>query len=151
LVFAFHAMTNPQVEKLATQYGVEIRKYSVIYKLLEDVRAIMTGMLDPETIEIVLGQAKIKAVFFTKRNEKIIGCGIESGKIENKTHARVIRAGEVVGEGRIDSLKKVDKVVSELGAGNDCGIKFIGNFDLEEGDIIESFKFETRARQLESN
>lgn len=149
LIFAFHVAASPHVNKLAQQYGVEIRKYSVIYTLIDDVKQIMTGLLDPEQIETTLGKARVKQVFFQKRAEKIIGCGIENGLIENKSMVKVYRGEELLGEGRIESLKKVDKVVDSLKAGNDCGIKFVGPIDLEEGDMLECYKIETRARTLE--
>jgi len=149
LIFAFHVTAVSQVNKLAQQYGVDIRKYTVIYKLIDDVKNIMTGLLDPESIETVTGKARVKQVFFVKRSEKIVGCGVENGVIENKSLVRVLRNDEEIGEGRIDSLKKVDKVVKEIKEGNDCGIKFVGNVDLEEGDVFECYKVETRARTLE--
>lgn len=149
LIFAFHVTSSAQVNKLAQQYGVEIRKYTVIYKLVDDVKAIMTGLLDPEMVETVTGKARVKQVFFAKRSERIVGCGVENGVIENKSFVRVMRGDEEIGEGRIDSLKKVDKVVKEIKEGNDCGIKFVGNVDLEEGDVFECYKVESRARTLE--
>jgi translation initiation factor IF-2 len=149
LIFAFHVHATVQAKKLAQQYGVEIRNSSVIYQLIDEIKGIMTGLLDPEKYEVILGKARVKAVFFKKRSEKIIGCGVENGLIANKSLVRVFRKDELVGEGRIDSLKRVDKVVDEIKEGNDCGIKFIGPVELEEGDILECYKTETRAKTLE--
>lgn len=149
LIFAFHVGYSAHVAKLAEKYRVELSKYTVIYQMIDDVKAIMTGLLEPERVEVVLGKARIKEVFFTKRNVKIIGCGITNGTVENKAFAKVFRGEELLGEGTIDSLKKVDKVVSSLNEGNDCGIKFVCNFEVKADDILEVYKVESRQRTLE--
>ncbi len=151
LIFAFHTSTSsPNVKKLAEQYGVEIRKYTVIYELIEDVRGIMSGMLEPENVEVTVGKATVKEVFYKKRETMIVGCGVTNGSIETKTLLRIFRGKEEepIGEGRIDSLKKVDKDVKEVSSGNDCGIRYVGPIDLEPGDILECYKMESRERTL---
>lgn len=147
IVMGFHTDSNLNVNKVAERENVEIMQYTVIYKLLEDVRKILTGLLEPEMIEVVQGKAEVKQIFLTKKKEMIVGCKVISGHIE-KTKLRVIRNNEVVGEGHVDSLKKVDQTVKEVSEGNDCGILYSGFLPLEEGDILEGYKMEKRVRTL---
>jgi len=155
LIAAFHTdFDSTYVEKTAEREDVEVRKYTVIYDLLEDVKKILTGLLEPEIIKKVLGRAQIKQIFLTKKKEMIIGCKVLSGKIENKSKFDIIRGkdeeGEdnYVGEGVIESLRKVDKEVKDIGEGNDCGMKITGYLEVEEVDIFEVYKEEEKRRTI---
>ena len=155
VVFGFHTdFDSPSVKKSAGHEGVEVRSYMVIYKMLEDIKMILGGLLEPEYTEIILGRAKVHQIFFTKRQDSIIGCKITNGKIEVKTKARIFRKNattneeEMIGEGFIDSLKKVSEAVKELKEGNDCGMKFSSNIQVVEGDVLESFKNESKQRTI---
>lgn len=147
IVMGFHVDVNPQVKRVAERENVEILEYDIIYKLLEDIRNILNGMLEPEEVEVILGKAKVKQVFLTKKKEMIVGCKVESGHIE-KVKVRVFRKEELIGEGRISALKKVDKDVHEVAENQECGIMFAGDLKLEEGDILEAYKIEQRVRTL---
>ncbi len=155
LIVAFHTdYDSPHVEKLAEREGVEVRKYTVIYDLLEDAKKILSGLLEPEIKEVIIGRASVKQIFLTKKKEMIIGCKVLSGKIENKAKLRVIRGlteedeDKIVGEGVVDSLKKGESPAKEVKEGNDCGIKYIGDEILEEGDILEAYKEEQKIRTI---
>jgi translation initiation factor IF-2 len=143
----FHVDANMQVKKTAEREGVEVLNYTVIYKLLDDIKKILTGLLEPEILEVILGRAEVKRIFMTKKKEMIIGCKVLNGKIE-KVKVRVFRKEVQVGEGQITTLRKVDQIVNEVSEGNDCGILYSGFMPLEEGDILEAYKMEKRVRTL---
>jgi translation initiation factor IF-2 len=148
VVLGFHVKLPVDVEKRAEMMGVEVRKYKIIYKLIEEVKMILEGLLDPEVIEVELGEAEVLQIFFSKRREMIIGCKVKSGKMVNKAKLRVSRNGEFVGEGMITSLQKGQENVDEVKEGHECGIKFEGKFKIEEGDTLEAYEIEKRKRTL---
>jgi len=155
IVVGFHSdFDAPYVQRTAEREGVEVRKYTIIYNLLEEVTKLLSGLLEPEIVEVIIGRAEVKMVFLTKKKEMVIGCRVLSGKLENKAKLRVIRGrtkedtDNIVGLGVLDSLRKVDEVVHEIGAGNECGIKFVGDVSLQVGDILEAFKQEKRIRTV---
>ncbi|MFA7685647.1 MAG: translation initiation factor IF-2 [Candidatus Gracilibacteria bacterium] len=145
---------SPVVGKIATHENVEIKMYKIIYNLLEDIKNILSGLLEPEVKEVVVGRAQVKQVFFSKKNDMIIGCRVLSGKLQNKAKLRVIRnkskdeEDQVVGNGVIDSLRKADELVKEIGEGNECGIKYKGDIVLQEGDILEAYIEEKTQRSI---
>jgi len=156
LVAAFHSdYDSPYVERTAEREEVEVRKYTVIYDLLEDIKKFLTGMLEPEIVRNVVGRAEVKAVFLTKKKSMIVGCKVLSGKAVNKAKVTVIRGrtkedeDNIVGEGRVESLRKVDEVVKEIKEGNECGISFVGDVKLEEGDILEVYEETEKRRSIE--
>lgn len=147
VVIGFHAdFDSPNVSKTAEREKVPVKQYTVIYHLLEDIKKILTGLLEPEFSEVILGRAQVKQIFLTKKKEMILGAKVISGKLKNKAKLRVIRGetpehtDNVVGTGMVDSLRKVDEIVPEIKEGNDCGIKFVGNVAIEEGDVLEAYE-----------
>lgn len=155
IVIAFHADYDaPVVAKIATHENVEIKMYKIIYNLLEDIKMILSGLLEPEITEVVLGRAQVKQVFFSKKNDMIIGCRVLSGKLQHKAKLRVIRneskdaEDQIIGKGLIDSLRKADELVKEIGEGNECGIKYKGDIVLQEGDILEAYIEEESQRTI---
>ena len=155
LVIAFHAdFDSPNVEKMAHRGQIQVKRYKVIYDLVEDIKKVLSGLLEPEVVEIILGRAEVKKVFLTKKKDMILGSRVLSGKMENKAKIRIIRGrtaeetDKIVGHGFIDSLRKVDEVVSEIKEGNECGIKFMGDLIVQEGDILEAYKEEKRDRTI---
>ncbi len=155
LVIAFHAdFDSPNVEKMAHRGQVQVKRYKVIYDLVEDIKKVLSGLLEPEIVEIVLGRAEVKKVFLTKKKDMILGSRVLSGKMENKAKIRIIRGrtaeetDKIIGHGFIDSLRKVDEVVSEIKEGNECGIKFMGDLIVQEGDILEAYREEKRDRTI---
>ncbi len=149
IILAFHSEVPGQVERIAEKHNVEILSYKIIYKLIDDVKNLLSGLLEAEIVEVELGRIEILQVFYTKKKEMIIGCKVLSGEIENKSKIRIMRKGEEVGHGEISSLQIVDKKVEKVKTGLECGIKFTGNIQIEQGDELLAYKKETRTRVLE--
>ncbi len=148
LVIGFHVGAPPQVKRMAEREGVNIAMYDIIYKLLEDLKNILSGLLEPEIIETVLGRTEVKQIFLQKKKEQIIGCRVLSGKVENKSKIRIMRNDVKVGDGEVATLRFIDKVVPEIAEGNECGILYRGDVIVEPGDILECYKIEKRKRTL---
>ncbi len=152
IVMGFHVDVPLQVKKIAEREHVEVLQYTIIYKLLDDIKKILTGLLEPEIIENIMGRAEVKKIFMTEKKEMIVGCRIIKGHVENKSKVRVFRLGPEgetkVGDGQINTLKSFEKNVNEVNEGNDCGIRYEGFMPLLEGDILESYKMDKRIRTL---
>ncbi|MBD3330850.1 translation initiation factor IF-2, partial [Candidatus Peregrinibacteria bacterium] len=149
VVVAFHTdFFSADVKKTAERENVEVKKYSVIYNLIEDVKKILSGLLEPEIVENVIGRMEVKQIFFTKKKELIVGCKVLSGKVTDSAKIHIMDKDEVKGSGRISSLRKVDKTVKEINEGNECGIKYTGD-PLEEGDQLEVYIEEEKIRTVE--
>lgn len=148
LVIGFHTKTPMQVEKTAEREKVEILHYTIIYKLIDDLKKLLSGLLEPEIVEIPLGKLEVRKIFFSGKKDMIIGCKVINGRAENKAKAKVMRGDEKVGEIVITSLRRVDEKVEEIKEGNECGIKFSGYKDVQEGDTLEVYKEEERIRTL---
>lgn len=152
IVMGFHVDVPFQVKKVSEREHVEVLQYTIIYKLLDDIKKILTGLLEPEIIENILGRAEVKKVFMTEKKEMIVGCKVIKGHVENKAKVRVFRNGpegeQKVGDGQINTLKSFEKNVNEVNEGNDCGIRYEGFMPLVEGDILEAYKMEKRIRTL---
>ena len=148
VVIGFNTIVSPHVARVAEIHGVDISTYNIIYKLIEDIQGILTGMLEPEIIETILGQAQVLQVFFNKKQTTIAGCKVIKDLVRNKAKLRVIRDGKVIGAGEIQSLKKVSEPVNELGEGQECGIKYFGDVILQVDDILEAYMTERRKKEL---
>lgn len=148
VVVGFHTDVLPHVESLAEREYVEILRYDVIYHLTDELKKLLTGLLEPETIRVILGKAEVMQVFFTEKREMIVGCLVREGKMENRVKVHVWRAGEQIGAGEIASLKRGKEATHEVKAENDCGIRFTGNCKLEVGDVLEAWKDEKKFRTL---
>ncbi|MCF7854598.1 MAG: translation initiation factor IF-2 [Candidatus Pacebacteria bacterium] len=148
IVAGFHVRVMPGVNKSAKQQGVEIRLYSVIYELLEDIREAMRGQLEPEQREKHIGEAEIREVFQVSKTGKICGCVIQQGVVHPNANARVIRDGDVIYNGQIASLRHFKDEVREVRAGQECGIRLDNFEDFEVGDKIEVFEIQKVAPEL---
>lgn len=148
LVIGFHVTIQSQVQRTAEKEGVKVALYDIIYKLLEDLKNILSGLLEPEIIEIILGRTEVRQIFLTKKKEQIIGCRVLSGKVENKSKIRIMRNDVKVGDGEVATLRFIDKVVSEIAEGNECGILYRGDVVVQPGDILECYKIEKKKRTL---
>ena len=131
LVAGFHAdYDSPIVSKVAEKENVDVRKYTIIYNLLEDIKKILTGLIEAEIVEKVIGRAEVKQVFLSKKKELIFGTRVLSGKLTQGAKLKIIRGrtaedeDNIVGQGQINSLRKVDEQVKEIKEGNECGIKY---------------------------
>ncbi|MCD6109373.1 translation initiation factor IF-2 [bacterium] len=148
LVVAFQIDLPSQAKKTAEREQVEVLQYKIIYNLIDDIKKLLSGLLEPEIVKIELGKVEVKKIFYSGKKDMIVGCKVTNGKIENKAKARILRGEEIVGEFEIGSLKKVDETVEEVKEGNECGIKIPRKSDVQEGDILEIYKEEQKIRTL---
>ena len=148
IVVGFHVKVNPGVNALAKKEGVEIRLYSIIYELLEDIEDALVGRLAPEEREKDLGKAVILKIFSMTKGPKVCGCRVEQGTIRVGAKARVFRDKELIFNGNLDSLKHFQDAVKELKAGQECGIKLDNFLDFQEGDLIQVYEVELRKAKL---
>ena len=147
VIVGFNTTLAPGARQAADRLGVDVRDYDIIYNLLEDIQGAMEGLLEPELVEEPLGQVEVRAVFPVRKGS-VAGCYVLSGKVTRNCNLRVVRDGEVVYSGKLDSLKRMKDDVKEVAAGFECGIG-IDNFNgWQEGDIIDAFKLVTKRRTL---
>ena len=148
VVIGFNVRANTQAKMLADQSGVEIRYYNIIYDLVDDVRAAMSGLLAPTLREIFLGNAQILEVFNISKVGKVAGCRVTEGRVERGAKVRLIRDNVVIHEGTLSTLKRFKDEVREVPAGQECGMAFASYQDIRVGDVIECFNVESIARTL---
>ncbi len=149
IIIGFHVDVEPRAEELAKERGVEIKLYTVIYQAIEEMKAALEGLLEPELVEVKQGHASVKEVFRISKVGAIAGCMMTDGKIERSSQVRLIRDSKVVHTGKLESLKRFKDDVKEVVEGYECGIKIAGHDDIRKGDIIESFAVQKVARKLE--
>ncbi len=139
VVIGFNVRADAQARKLAEQEDVQIRYYSIIYEVIDDVKAAMEGLLAPEIKEEVLGYVEVREVFKAPKIGTIAGCYVTEGLVRRNAHVRVLREGIVIFEGTIDSLRRFKDDVSEVKSGTECGIGVVNYNDIKEGDQLEIF------------
>ncbi len=149
LIIAFNTKVEPSAQRLAENEGIQIRRYRVIFELLEDIRKALEGLLEPEVVEVELGRAEVKKVFKISRTGRVAGCQVIKGKITRNAKVRVERDGEIIWEGELESLKRFKDDVKEVAEGYECGMKLKGFEGIKEGDIIIAYILEERKRSLE--
>ncbi|HUT74856.1 MAG TPA: translation initiation factor IF-2 [Armatimonadota bacterium] len=148
VIIGFHVNIESAAREVAQEQGVDVRIYQVIYDLLDDVKAAMTGMLAPEYETVLLGRAEVRALFRISRLGTIAGCYIAEGTLQRGADVRVLRGGEMIREGKLDSLRHLKDDVRELSAGFECGIGIAGFNDFEPGDVIEGFTVREVRREV---
>jgi translation initiation factor IF-2 len=148
-IFAFNVRANKQARELAEAEGVEIRYYSVIYDVIDDVRGTMEGMLAPEKREDFIGYAEILEVFNITKVGKVGGCRVTEGVVKRGCGVRLLRDDTVIHEGELKTLKRFKDEVPEVRAGTECGMAFENYDDIQKGDLIECFDVVEVARKLE--
>jgi translation initiation factor IF-2 len=142
VIIGFNSRPEPGASRMAELEGVSIRQYNIIYKLIEDVEKALKGLLEPEYVETVIGQAEVKAVFEAGKKGRIAGSQIKEGKATRDSQARVIRAGKVVAESRVSGLRRFKDDVREVATGIECGVKLESFNDFQPGDIMQFFRME---------
>ncbi|MEM6850845.1 MAG: translation initiation factor IF-2, partial [Pseudomonadota bacterium] len=147
-VIGFNVRANKQARDEAERSGVEIRYYSVIYDLVDDVKAAMSGLLSPELRETFMGNAEILEIFNVSKVGKVAGCRVTEGSVRRGAKVRLIRDGVVIHEGELSTLKRFKDEVAEVQAGQECGMSFANYDDLKQGDVIECFDVESVERSL---
>ena len=148
-IIAFNVRANKQARDLAEREGVEIRYYSVIYDLIDDVKDTMSGMLAPEKRETFIGYAEILEVFNITRVGKVAGCRVTEGTVKRGCGVRLLRDDVVIHEGKLKTLKRFKDEVPEVSSGMECGMAFERYEDIREGDRIECFEVEEIERKLD--
>jgi translation initiation factor IF-2 len=149
IVLGFHVTAEERAKQMATEMGVQIKFYEVIYHVVEEMKLALEGLLEPAKVEVVLGHASVKQIFKISRAGNIAGCIVTDGKVERSAMVRVKRDGEVVHEGKLDSLKRFKDDVKEVAEGFECGMRVSGFETIRAGDVIESYKVEEVARKLD--
>ncbi len=148
IIIGFHVKVNPGVNTIAKKVGVEIRLYSIIYELLEDITEALEGRLAPERRERELGAAKIVKIFDMSKGPKVCGCLVDRGSIKIGAKARVRRGGDLVYNGSVQSLRRFQDDVKEVKAGLECGIRLDNFLDFQENDLIEIYDVEFKKATL---
>jgi translation initiation factor IF-2 len=146
VILGFNVVPDEGARGLADRNGVQVRRYDIIYKLTEDIRAALEGMLKPDQREITLGRALVQRTFVISRIGTIAGCRVLSGVIQRNARTRVIRDNRIIGDYPLESLKREKDDAREVREGLECGMKLAGFNDLKEGDVIEAYRIEEVAR-----
>lgn len=150
LLVAFHVGVNAKARQVADRHGLEVRRYDVIYELLDDLRLLMEGALAPEFEEAVLGHVEIRRIFKSSKIGVIAGCFVLDGKVTRNSKVRLLRDDTVVHTGDIGSLRREKEDTREVREGFECGIVLKDYRDIREGDVIEAYTLKEVKRTLES-
>jgi len=148
VIIGFNVRPDGNAQAVAEKENVEIKTYRVIYKVIEDIKDAMVGLLEPELKEFVRGRAEVRAVFKVPDVGNVAGSFVRSGSINRNDKVRLLRDGVVIHEGEISSLKRFENDVREVQEGYECGIGIEGYDDIKEGDIIEIYNFKEIKRSL---
>ncbi|HPE37419.1 MAG TPA: EF-Tu/IF-2/RF-3 family GTPase, partial [Spirochaetales bacterium] len=148
LIIGFNVRPTPKAKTLADQEKVEIRKYNVIYKAVEEIQQAMEGMLAPEIKEQDIAEAEVRSVFKVPKIGAIAGCYVLEGTVKRNAGVRVIREGIEIYSGKISSLRRFKDDAREVAAGFECGIGIDGYTDVREGDKLEIFEQVQVSRKL---
>jgi translation initiation factor IF-2 len=151
VIVGYHVTALADAVKAAERQGVEIRFYRIIYAAIDDIRAAMLGLLEPEEKEVVIGKAEVRQVFVIPRTGTIAGSYVTEGKIVRNATARIIREGKEIFKSKIGSLKRFKEDVKEVESGYECGIGVDNATDIQPQDIIEVYKIEEIARAPSSS
>jgi translation initiation factor IF-2 len=146
IVVGFNVIPDDAARSLAEDRGVEIRRYDIIYKVADDIKAMLSGKLKPEERIVELGRALVKQVFSISRVGTIAGCYVASGTIERGCRIRINREGRTIGDYALDSLKREKDDAKEVQRGMECGIRLANFNDIKKDDVLEAYKVEEVAR-----
>jgi translation initiation factor IF-2 len=149
IVIGFNVRPLADARRAAEREGVDIRTYSVIYKVTEDLRNAMEGMLEAVEVEETLGEAEIKQTFKASKVGRIAGCIVTEGKVTRDANVRLVREGTVIWNGKLGSLRRFKDNVQEVEEGQECGVVLEGYADVKEGDVLELFKTKQVEQTLE--
>jgi translation initiation factor IF-2 len=149
VIIGFNVRPLAEARRAAEEEGVDIRTYTVIYKVTEDLRAAMEGLLEPEEVEEAVGQAEVKQTFKASRVGTIAGCLVTDGKVTRSASVRLVRDGTIVWTGKVGSLRRFKDDVAEVEEGQECGIVLEGFADIKEDDVLEFFETRQVEKTLE--
>jgi translation initiation factor IF-2 len=148
VIIGFHVSKENGVNSTAKREGIEIKLYNIIYELMDDLKNIMTGMLEPVLKETVHGVVDVKQVFDLGKKGKVAGCLVRSGKVTSRSRGRVRRDGGIIFEGMVANLKRFQNDANEVREGQECGIRLDHFGDFAIGDVLEFYEVEKIAQQL---
>lgn len=148
LVLGFNVRPDGSAQKLAKEKNIEIKVYTIIYEMIDDVKKALGGLLAPEIVEKSLGRAEVRNTFSVPKSGVIAGCSVLDGKITRSNQLRLVRDGRIVYQGKVSSLKRFKDDVKEVASGFECGIGIENFNDIKVGDVIEAFEVESIAREL---
>jgi translation initiation factor IF-2 len=148
LIVGFNVRANPQAREMAKRDGIEIRYYSIIYNVIDDIKAALSGLLSPSLREKFLGNAEIRQVFNITKVGKVAGCRVVEGMVKRGAKVRLLRDQTVIHEGTLKTLRRFKDEVREVQEGYECGMAFENYDDIREGDVIECFEVEEVARTI---
>jgi len=148
VILGFNVRANAQAREAAERAGIEIRYYNIIYDLVDDVKAAMSGLLAPTLRETFLGNAEILEVFNISKIGKVAGCRVTEGVVQRGAQVRLVRDNVVAHEGTLSTLKRFKDEVKEVVAGQECGMAFENYQDMRAGDVIECYRVEKVQRKL---
>ena len=148
LVVGFNVRADATAREVADRAGIELRYYSIIYNLVDDIKAAMSGLLAPSQVEEITGQAEIRAIFTFERT-KIAGCMVTEGKLTRGTKMRILRDGKVIHSGELASIRRGKDDVKEVAGGFECGMTFANFTDFKEGDVVEGFHIKEVKRTID--
>jgi len=151
VVIGFNTDVEPSAQRLTESEGVDIRIYSVIYELVDDVKKALAGMLEPVYADVVEGHGEVRAVFGSGKREKVAGTYVIDGRLTRGAQVRVIRRGQILRESSVVSLRRFKDDVREVAAGFECGVGVEGFVDFEIGDIIETYRRERKGSSRASS
>ena len=149
IVIGFNVRADAPAKKIAKQNNIEIKYYSIIYEILDDIKNLLSGLMAPIESEVFLGYAKIKKVFKITKVGKIAGCEITEGVVKKNIKVRLLRDNVVIHEGDLATLKHHQKEVDEVKEGTECGMSLVNYEDIKEGDLIECFEIKTEIPTLQ--
>jgi len=147
-IIGFNVRANAQARDRARRDGVDVRYYNIIYNIVDDVKAALSGLLTPETREKFLGNAEVLEVFTISKVGKVAGCRVTEGVVKRGAKVRLIRDDVVIHEGELSTLQRFKDQVREVQSGQECGMSFANYQDLQKGDVIECYEVETIKRAL---
>ena len=148
LVVGFNVRANPQARDMAKRAGVDIHYYAIIYNVIDDVKALLSGMLPPQIRENLLGKAEVREVFSITKVGKFAGCYVSDGSVRRGARVRLLRDNVVVHEGALKTLRRFKEDVRDVKEGYECGMAFENYNDIHVGDVIECYEMEEIARAL---
>jgi len=147
IVIGFHLGFEGQTQTLAEKEGVEVRLYNIIYKVTEDIKLAMEGLLEPEYEEVVIGHAEVRSIFKSSKVGVIAGCFVKDGKLARGAKLKLLRGNEIVHEGKLESLKRFKDDVKEVETNFECGVSIASFGNFKEGDIVEASQMREKPRK----
>ncbi|MEX0797936.1 MAG: translation initiation factor IF-2 [Bacteriovoracaceae bacterium] len=149
IIIGFNMRPMTSARKLSEEKGVEIRTYSIIYELINDITLALEGMLEPESVEKYIGRAEVRDTFSIPKVGTVAGTAVIDGKIERGCNIRLLRDGKIIYDGKLSTLKRFKDEVKEVANGYECGMALEGFNDIKDKDLIEAYILEQKQRKLE--